>query len=399
MTRFLTVLVLAVVASVGGYYFFESQKEEIFIPVEAEKTVTKVEPLTVDVLHDIEIVEEKKTHHILPPDRVRAIYMSSWVGGTKGFRSKLISFMKESDINAVVLDIKDYSGVVAFSVSDEHVNRYDTDSRRISDIKDLLKELHENEIYVIGRLTMFQDPLLSEKAPHLAFKRKDNGAVWKDKKGLAFINPKKTEALEYFADIAEYSYNIGFDEINFDYIRYPSDGNISNLDYDLLPDEKRTDIMKQVYAYLDERLRSKQIPISADLFGMTTVNTDDLSIGQYLEDALVHFDYVAPMVYPSHYPNGFRGYGNPAAYPYEIVYDAMKNAVRRAEALGLSGDNLRTWIQDFDMGATYDTAKIHAQIQASYDVGVDSYMVWDPRNIYTKQAYMKDLTYTKKDEE
>jgi hypothetical protein len=409
---FLIVLFLISTALLGYYFFINKEYQN-------QRTIPQVPhlPHAVDIgdVYQAEAKEPTKTFlsvhqlddptipieptepevfHISPPDRVRAIYMSSWVGGTKTFRNELIDFMIQSDINAVVLDIKDYSGVIAFPVDDPNVNVYDTDSNRIPDIKELIQKLHDNNIYIIGRITLFQDPLLSEKAPHLAFKRKDNGAVWKDKKGLAFINPKHTESLEYFSGIAEYAYSLGFDEINFDYIRFPSDGDISNLDYELLPQEKKTDVMKDVYLFLDENLRSKGIPISADLFGMTTINTDDLSIGQYLEDALLHFDYVAPMVYPSHYPNGFKGYANPAQYPYEIVYDAMTNAVQRATAMGLSGDNLRTWIQDFDLGANYDTTKIHAQIRASYDAGVDSYMVWDPRNIYTKEAYIKDLTYT-----
>ena len=396
MNKLFYFLIIIITIGVSGYvvfsYYRNDEKLVYFAQADSDQQ-QKSNFLRVDILREIEIKPEETVKHIETPEHVRAIYMSSWVGSSKSIRSGLVDFMIHSDINALVLDIKDYSGVIAFDIDDAIIDSYRTDSSRIPDIRDFIDQLHSHNIYVIGRVTLFQDPLLAQRKPELAFKRKDNGDVWKDKKGLAFIDPKKTEAHEYFARIAEKSYEIGFDEINFDYVRYPSDGNISNLNYNLATGERKTDIMKSFYGFLDTRLRSKNIPISADLFGMTTINTDDLSIGQYLEDALLHFDYVAPMVYPSHYPNGFRGYSNPAEHPYAIVYDAMKNAVRRAENIGLSGDHLRTWIQDFNLGAQYDMKKIQDQIRASYDTGVHSYMVWDPSNKYTRAAYLIDLEH------
>lgn len=399
MNKLFYFFIISVFLGVSAYlvfWHFDNYEKFVYF-AKAEILETNDIFLQVDTLHEIEI--EPETFHILPPDQVRAIYMSSWVGGTKSIRKDLIDFIVNSDLNAIVLDIKDYSGLISFDIDDELIDTYKTDSLRIPDIDSFIEELHSHGIYIIGRVTLFQDPLLAKRKPEFAFKRKDNGEIWEDRKGLAFIDPKNKEAHEYFARIAESSYNLGFDEINFDYIRYPSDGNIANLDYNLKEGEKKTEIMKEFYAFMDERLRTKDIPISADLFGMTTVNTDDLSIGQDLEDALIHFDWVAPMVYPSHYPDGFRGYANPAEHPYAIVYDAMKNAVRRAQNLGLSGDNLRTWVQDFNLGAHYDHKKVQDQIRASYDAEVHSYMSWDPSNKYTRTAYIKDLTYTNNENE
>lgn len=335
--------------------------------------------------------ELEKRRHISTPERVRAIYMSSWVGGERQLRGRLLDFIDRSSINALVLDIKDYSGVIAFDIDDPLIDRYATDGNRIPDIVEFLDELHDHDIYVIGRLTVFQDPLFAQARPDLAFKRVDNGEVWTDDKGLAFLNPREEEVWEYMARIAEASYALGFDEINFDYIRFPSDGNMQNLNYGLKEGELRTDVMKSFYVFLDERLRSQGIPISADLFGMTTSNEDDLSIGQDIEDALPHFDFIAPMVYPSHYPPSFLGYNNPADYPYEVVHYAMSRGKERAIAIGEDPLKLRTWIQDFDLGASYDMSKIIEQIQATYDAGLNSYMVWDPKNRYTQEAYMSDI--------
>lgn len=342
--------------------------------------------LRVDRIRDIKI----KKKHVKTPDKVRAIYMSSWVGSNKKIRSNLIDFIDTSRANAIVLDIKDYSGLIAFHIDNDLLYKYKTDGNRISDIDNLIKELHDRNIYVIGRITVFQDPLLAKSKPEFAFKRKDNGLVWKDKKGLAFINPQKEEAWEYFAVIAEESYKIGFDEINFDYIRYPSDGDISNLNYEL-NGKTKLEVMKNFYEFLDERLRTQDIPISADLFGFTTSRNGGLTIGQNLNDALLYFDAVAPMVYPSHYPNNYLGFSNPAEHPYDIVFHEMSSAKNKADALGLPNTSLRTWIQDFDLGANYGIKEVQDEIKASYNAGVLSYMAWDSSNMYTKIAYYDNL--------
>lgn len=338
------------------------------------------------------IIPEEVITHITTPERVMGVYMTSWVGSSKSLRNKLFDFVKNSTINSIVLDIKDYSGVIAFDIDNELIDSYGTDSNRILDIKDFIKELHDVGIYVIGRITVFQDSLLAKKHPEFGVHRASDGGLWKDKKGLSYLDPGSEDVWEYVSVIAEESYNLGFDEINFDYIRYPSDGNIADIKYDLIESGKKVDVLRRFYKYLYDRLSvEKGIPISADLFGMTTTNTDDLGIGQNLEDALIYFDFVAPMVYPSHYPKNFSGYSNPAANPYEIIKIAMKSGADRANAIGISVDKLRPWIQDFDLGANYDLNMVQAQMKALYEVGLDSYMSWDPKNQYTKGAYYEDL--------
>ena len=355
---------------------------------------TSVVAATFHLQHHVDInrikqqLLEPPSFHITTPESVRAIYMSSWVGGTPSLRNGLITFIKESNINAVVLDIKDSTGVISFDIDHPLINNMGTDSNRIADIHALVDEFHRHNIYVIGRLTAFQDPLLSLKQPSWTFKRVDTGAAWQDRKGLSFINPRFEGAWNYLATIAEESYRIGFDEINIDYIRYPSDGNISNINYELEEGETRRDVMKKFYQYMDERLRSQEIPVSVDIFGLVTSAEDDIGIGQYFEDIYPHFDAIAPMVYPSHYSSGFFGFSNPNAYPYEVVTAAMSSARDRARAINEDPDKLRTWIQDFTLGQpTYGVTEIKKQIQATLNLGLDSYMSWDPKNRYTRTAY------------
>lgn len=336
--------------------------------------------------------DEMSQNHIETPDAVRSIYVSSWVAATPSLLNNLIEFVGDSEINSVIIDIKDSTGNISFAIDNESINQYNKTQARIQNIESLIEALHEKDIYVIGRLTTFQDPELAKLKPELAFKRLDTGEVWKDKKGLAFINPNKKEAWEYLVALAKISYEVGFDEINFDYIRYPSDGNISNIDYDLNDNYTRGDHLKEFYQYLDSELRSNGIPISADIFGLVTTAKDDLGIGQVFEDIFPHFDAIAPMVYPSHYSSGFFGYSNPNARPYEVVYAAMESAKNRAVAIDDDPQKLRTWIQDFSLyGVTYGEKEVRDQIRATYDLGLDSYMVWDPKNKYTKDAYNNNL--------
>ncbi|MCK4918279.1 MAG: putative glycoside hydrolase [Candidatus Pacebacteria bacterium] len=334
--------------------------------------------------------------HIKIPEQLKGIYMTSWVAGTKSIRDGLISLMEETEINAIVIDIKDYSGKIAFKVQDEDLIKYDAVENRIPDIKDLIEYLHSKDIYVIGRISVFQDPHLVEKRPDLAVKKSLGGEVWKDYKGISWLDAGSTEVWDYVIALAKESYNIGFDEINFDYIRFPSDGNMNEIYYPLSEDRVTLDpntgkakVLQEFFAYLNNKMSDTDVVLSADLFGMTTTNSDDLNIGQVLEYALPFFDYICPMVYPSHYPPGFIGLSNPAEYPYEVIKYSMDKAVEKAINASSSPDKLRPWLQDFDLGADYTASMVRKQIQATYDSGLDSWLLWAASNRYTKDALLK----------
>jgi hypothetical protein len=276
---------------------------------------------------------------------------------------------------------------------------------------EFVETLHDNNIYVIGRITAFQDPYITKVHPDWAVKKNsDKSVVWKDRKGISFVDAGNTEMWSYLVDLAKESYAIGFDEINFDYIRFPSDGNMNDIYFpwsnDILinniarpaigtstPAVKsgKSIVLRNFFEYVHENLKETGLIISADLFGMTTTNYDDLNIGQVLEDAAPNFDYICPMVYPSHYPPGFMGYKTVAevnAHPYEIVNYSMKVAVERLKAIGESPLKLRPWLQDNDYPVPYTPAMVRAQIQATYDAGLTSWMLWDAGNTYTQSALL-----------
>lgn len=357
---------------------------------EITESVATTTPIQQEILEPEEPIFQ--VTHVETPEPVKALYMTSWAAGTASLRKHVLNLIRTTEVNSVVIDIKDDTGKVSFLLDGFEVNEYGSSENRIPNIREYIGALHDEGIYVIGRISVFQDPYLTKQRPDLAVKRADNGEVWKDRKGLAFLRQDSQEVWDYVADLARAAYEVGFDEINFDYVRFPSDGDIKNIDYALGEGETRADIIEKFFAYLADELGDEGMVRSADLFGMVTTNTDDLGIGQVLEQALPHFDYIAPMVYPSHYPNGFAGYSNPNNYPYEIVYYAMSRASARAEAMGESPLKLRPWLQDFDYGGNYGYDEVRAQIQATYDAGLTSWMIWDPSNRYTPSAYEKVTT-------
>lgn len=328
-------------------------------------------------------LKEPPVIHLETPEPLKAIYMSSWVAGTPSIREGLVKLVEETELNAIVIDIKDYTGRIAFEVSDPELKKIGSAEKRVPDMKEFIRELHKKNIYVIGRIAVFQDPYMVKHRPDLAVKRKSDGAVWKDHKGISWLDADSREVWDYAILIARESYALGFDELNFDYIRFPSDGNMKDISYPLSGAKQKTEVIRNFFEYLSVNLRPSGAKLSADLFGMTTTNKDDLNIGQVLENALPYFDYIAPMVYPSHYPPGFNGYGNPNKHPYDVVYFSMSEAVKRASTTPLK---LRPWLQDFDYGGDYDIPEVKAQIKATYDSGLTSWMLWSPSNKYTKGA-------------
>ncbi len=327
--------------------------------------------------------------HIETPASVRAVYMSSWAAGNAKFRKHLFDIIDNTEINAVVFDIKDYTGRISYKVDDPELAATGAVENRIPDIKDFIASLHEKNVYVIGRLSVFQDSFLVKDHPEWAVKTK-SGEVWKDYKGVKWLDAGAKPVWNYIAAISRDAYSQGFDELNFDYIRFPSDGNMKDIAYEWSAGMTREETMRSFFEYIGQQFATSSVVISADLFGLTTSARDDLGIGQVLEDALANFDYVAPMVYPSHFGAGYNGFAKPAQFPYEVIEKSMSSAVKKAEIATTSPSKLRPWLQAFDLGATYTPDMIRAQIQATYDVGLDSWMLWNAASVYDKEALKPD---------
>lgn len=349
--------------------------------------------------------------HISTPTPVKAIYVSSWVAASPTPLKRVMDLIDTTEVNAVVLDIKDATGKVSFLVDDPIIKDTNSPENRIKNVNEFINALHAKNIYVIGRISTFQDPYLTKVKPDLALHKKSDGTVWKDKKGLAFLDPANKDVWDYNIALASASYELGFDEINFDYIRYPSDGNVKDIDYKLTTKADgtittRAENIEAFMKFVNEQLRIKhpEIKTSADLFGLVTTEKTDMGIGQVLEKALPYFDYIGPMIYPSHYAKGEYGIAIPATKPYETVMKALDGAKKKIDAIDadmnvsevvkahVQYSQIRPWIQDFSIGGvTYTADMIKAQMKAVYDSGLDSWMMWDPSNKYTTAAYTKDV--------
>lgn len=330
--------------------------------------------------------------HIATPQAVKAVYVSSWTAGATKYRDPIVKLIDDTELNAIVIDVKDSTGRIGFTVSDQDLQKLGTTERRISDVRALTNLLHQKNIYIIGRVAVFQDPYLAKKKPEWSITKKSDGSVWKDRKGLSFLDPANKEVWKYIVSIARDAYAEGFDEINFDYIRYPSDGNIKDINYHLVDGKTRADNLEAFFKYLNQEVKKDvNIPMSADLFGLTTEATDDMGIGQVWEKALPYFDFLAPMVYPSHYPTGQDGFKNPAEHPYEIVSKALVGAVRKTTAAGQDIHKIRPWLQDFNLGSVYTKDMVRAQMKAVTDKGLTSWMLWDANNKYTPAALLPEV--------
>lgn len=348
--------------------------------------------------------------HLETPTPVRAVYMSQCAATTPSFREHFLKLITETELNSIIIDVKDFTGTIAFESDHPLLKDNGGKGCRVRDFAEFVAELHEHDIYVIGRITVFQDPFYTSVRPDLAVHRKSaTTSVWTDHKGLAFVDVGAREFWDYIVAIGDEAYRLGVDELNFDYIRYPSDGNMQDVYYTHSDGDNKAEELERFFRYLARQYEDSDAVLSADLFGMVTTNYDHLNIGQQLERALPYFDYIAPMTYPSHYPRGFHGFQNVNEHPYEILKFSMDSAVERLRATStpvktLSNERigtttpavytkpvydpsmLRPWLQDFDYPVDYTPEMVRAQMRGTYDAGLDSWMLWDPANRYTRSA-------------
>jgi hypothetical protein len=340
---------------------------------------------------------EQVVRSAVAPGDIRGWYVTGWTAGTPSRFDALLASAKKKNINALVIDVKDYSGYVSYKTGIPEVVAAGAEKElRIGNIDSVIKKAKDQGMYLIARVTVFQDSILTAAHPEWALRDTKTGKNWKDRKGLSWLDPDNKKVWDYHVAIAKDAHRRGFDEINLDYIRFPSDGDLDRAAYPFW-DEKspRRDVLRRFFEYMSTSL--PDAILSADMFGIVTVRDDDLGIGQIIEDADGYFDYICPMVYPSHYASGFLGFPNPAARPYEVIDYSMTGAIEKLErnaSTTLAGrprtTRLRPWFQAFDLGAVYNAPMIRDQIRA-FDTALGDkaerwdggWLLWDPRNLYT----------------
>ena len=322
------------------------------------------------------------------PDHVRGLYVNAWSAGSRRRMAALIDLATRTEVNSFVIDIKDATGYVSHRTAVPLAHEIGaTKEVRIPSMTWLLERLEEAEIYPIARIVIVKDPVLAAAHPELAVQDTSGGA-WADNKGTVWLNPFSREVWDYHIDLAREVAAMGFPEIQWDYVRFP-DAPASALGRAHFPGRDgrlRTEAIRDFLAYSREQLAAMGVEVTADVFGVTTSATRDVGIGQVWESFIDVVDVALPMVYPSHYWKGSFGYQEPNSYPYEIVRHALEDAIERSADMEDAGAT-RPWLQDFTLGAPrYEAPEVRAQIQATYDVGIEEWVLWNPGSRYTEAA-------------
>ncbi|WP_382395271.1 putative glycoside hydrolase [Lentibacillus juripiscarius] len=303
-----------------------------------------------------------------------------------------IDLVQSTDLNAFVMDVKDDNGKLTYDSNVPIAEEIKADGNpSVDDMKALLDRLEKEGIYTIARIVVFKDPFLAEQKEEFAIKRK-NGGVWQDEQGIKWIDPYKKDVWDYMVSISEEVASYGFDEIQYDYIRFPANAKTAdqNITFDNQENMAKDENVLSFLQYANKRLEDYSVQVSADVFGLVTTAKDDMGIGQLWERIAPNVDFISPMTYPSHYGPGSYGIENPDDHPYDIMKQAIQDAKRRNEKLEEKGINtafIRPWIQDFDFGRKYEKRDIQNQIKALEELGIRQYLVWNARSKYTKNAY------------
>jgi len=318
---------------------------------------------------------------------IKGIYVSSYALKGKKWR-RIVRLLEDTELNALVIDVKNDNGRLTYrsNVATAKAIRADA-AAKIDDLPSFLKPLKQQNTYLIARIVTFKDPYLAAKKPEWAMKRKD-GTVWRNKKGVAWVDPYNEEVWNYNVMIAEEAIAAGFDEVQFDYVRFPEQ--VRTIDREVAfrnpRDETKDQIIQRFLRTATQRAHQAGAWTSADVFGLTTTTKNGMGIGQKWELLAQEVDAISPMVYPSHYAEGSYGVRHPDLQPYKIVKEAIADAKARNEALERNKEHaasLRPWLQDFTASwvkphRTYRRAEVKEQIRALKELGVDQYLLWNP---------------------
>jgi len=338
--------------------------------------------LQAQVDHPLEPLVDLRAFRDLSYVPVKGIYVTSYAAGRPAPLAKMIAIADQTEINAFVIDIKDDQGRLVYDADVPLAKSLGLISTHIPDIDGLIATLRQHNITPIARLITFQDSVLAEARPDMAV-QSTKGGLWRDYKGMAYTNPYNHEVWEYEVQVAEDAARHGFREIQFDYVRFPSDGVLAEAFYPGAYTTK-ADAIAGFLAYARERLEKVGVWVSADVFGLSTTVKKDSGIGQQFEMISRNVDVICPMVYPSHYDPGSYGIDSPNASPYELVTRAMKDSIPRLVGTGAVA---RPWLQDFSMrGVTYGVDQVKAQIKAAEELGFEEWLLWDPSLNYTVGA-------------
>lgn len=333
-----------------------------------------------------------------PKDGVKGIYVTS--NSTQGAKmDELVKFIKDSNLNTMVIDVKDDTGNITMKLNTGN-KQVDKNTLDIVDGKKLLKKLHDNNIYPIARIVTFKDTKLANEHPEWTFRNSD-GSVWTNGKGDSFVNPFMKEVWKYDIDVAKAAAKAGFQDIQFDYVRFPEgfENQADSLTYNkgeyknsqMSSGDQRVDTITKFLEYANKELKPLGVNVSADVFGYSALVENAPGIGQSFPKISKNVDAISSMIYPSHWSNGDFGLQAPDTEPYKTVNRYIQKENSLLDTLGKDKPISRPWIQDFTasyLGAgnyiDYDAKAISEEVQALKDNGVNEFLLWNAGNDYTE---------------
>ncbi len=331
-----------------------------------------------------------------PPVKARGLYLTGNTVGLDRFND-ILDLVASTELNSVVIDVKNDHGLMTYQSEIEIVQEVGANkSVPIKNIEEVIAKLNEKDIYPIARIVVFKDPHLAEQRPDWAI-QSNKGGIWRDNKGVAWINPYKKEVWDYNIAIAKEAALVGFREIQFDYVRFPE--NAARVDKEAYyPDEngiEKDDNIKMFLEYAREQLADYNVHLAADTFGVIATSWGDADrIGQNWEKIAPNVDYNCPMIYPSHYGPGYFGYSVPDAHPAGTVRRALIDAINRNAPIE-NPSIIRPWLQSFTASwikgyIPYGANEVRAQIEAALELGIDEYLIWNPTNRYPADAFLPE---------
>ncbi len=322
--------------------------------------------------------------------KVKGIYVTAYsAGGSKNW-PVLLDLVDKTDLNAMVIDIKDDYGNITYKTDNAELAKIGTSQSFIPDIGKLMNTLKDHEIYPIARIVVFKDSVLAKKRSDLTFLNPD-GSVWQNGKKESFVNPYLEEVWAYNVAFAKEAAKLGFKEIQFDYVRFPEgfEKKADKLKY-AATDQSRVDVVAEFVEYARKELEPLGVRISVDIFGYAASVPAAEGIGQDFVKISEGVHVICPMIYPSHYSTGWFKQKDPDKAPYETIKGAIEDTHEKLEPLGEEGPIIRPWIQDFTASwlgkghyIRYGAAEVSAQIKALKDNGVDEYLLWNAGNQYS----------------
>jgi len=326
---------------------------------------------------------------VMRPQVIKAAYLTYFGFGDRGIRSRVLDLVERTELNAVVIDVKGDRGWIIYPTRVEQALAIGAQGpATLRDFDGMMADLKARGVYTIARIVTFKDNILATKRPELAVTDTRTGKPWIDREGLAWVDPFREEVWNYNIALAREAIERGFDEVQFDYVRFPTDGKLQAAKY-LKPVSKETRL-PTIAAFLErarKELGARGGYVAADLFGYTAFNENDTDIGQRIEELAPHLDYICPMVYPSGYHVGIPGFRNPVQNSYAVVRESVRLIRKRAAH---TPARVRPWLQDFRDYAfdrrIFGVSEIRDQIRGADEGGGSGWMLWNPRNDYTSRA-------------